>query len=1579
MKKRKTAADALAVTTPPRNFFRRNTAELPQGYRRPIRHRKPPPRKLKPLEFAYWREHQIKLASNRYLNSKRFARFRPRPPDTDFAIMGTLRGGDHRRVFWLDDEPQPAAEPPRPCRCGKELYGCAPPGGGCEGGEGGEGGCEAGGGCSNEGGGGCGCACGEGGGCSCGGCGCGSTCSACSDVEGAQEEGPEGPSDRGADFSALEAQANAADITCSLGCNTAGNAAAAAAGNCQGDFCGACTPGGGGCTVGAGGSGCSSAGTDWGQVFGAAQEQAAAMGATTDFGDFGVYSPSSPGALAAASNYGSIVGPAETSVELGTSFAGQNASLISNAALNSPSALAPSVVGALTNASLQGATQSDLASIAAAFGVSPSGPFGQFSGQEIQNIPAPQSDPRIGPTNVPFPQFGEPGAFPQIADVSPPGGLAANQDDQFQASIQAAQDFSPQQPGQFADFTPTAQAGLDFATTPFGQQQFAATSGADFNPMSLTFGGVPTQTTDFNAGDFFAPSQMASTDFAPPDLGNFSLAPPTEGTPIGGDFTSPPIGGDFASMPANVGTGASLAGIFGGLAPSTGGAQYAMASGLPPGQTQADLTASNIYGAGPNMPGYMGASPGLIGGPESQQARTTETQAFNAPVEPAAEPTISPDEPSGPAPERGPYVSEAPPSAEPEAPQAQAAAPTGTTAAMTTAQAQAYEQGARDAATSLGAAGILQGTNPYVTAEFTIDYENPSGPYPNLGPPTDTDRGLLPGVAEQALPVTPQTPIELLPPDIDRTAPEPLPQPLPEAAPPLGPPIDVGPGRIPGTPGAPIIPGAPMLPIGYTPIQYDQGDACASCAGGCATDEGEGEAIPSPEDGMTPEEQERRGQEIIEEMLRGGPKEELPSGMDLEFNPWGPPPTEILFPLPPEMVQGPGAPITPAGGLAPLVHTGTARSAEALGIPLGPSIDLSQPGAIELLSELRQAMRGDFAPITVPEFGMPAPPGLGPPPGVPNAIPPEGLIIPAPWENIAGTPTGEFEPGMGTSVYGQTGTATPAQTFEGRGAFDQYLGPSAVEPTAEELGAGIGRELTAAERIAQGDQFGPVAVPPTAAELGAGMRANPFGPFAAPAMTNEQRNALLTNQISEQLRAAPKSDMEEFATRTAKNDFSPTNSPNTGFEQTELKPEEFAAPVNRDIFTNELPVLDAERQAAIQGREDFQPTYPTLPGNVYEGIDLRRASAPELTAEQRIAQGEGLPNVPEWYLGATRTISPSSGWPQLELRPSEALPAGGGFPEDRFGTWPTPAPEGQATNWPGGGIPPGGIYTGTNLPPTGNQYVDPNFPTVPERMGTITPSDRSDLIFAPPGAFGPAGQFVPPVVQAPGPGVMPGAWMNPPPDRFAPVNLGTLTPPPPMGGEGRGIYAGGPYDYVPPVTGWTSTPTFPPGAFPYATPPPPMGGEGRGIYAGGPYDWTGPPPMIPGNPPGSTPPTLDQLRQAPFMDPRAPQIAQPPISPPPIQTVPTDKPPYQDQSVYTGPPAAPLPPAQTMPAATIPTPQGNMSVSVNQVISMITNPSYFGEKEIGQTIVRQLITRALQGDRVAQAQIEMIDQALQGS
>src|SRR5215475_9569397 len=163
MKKRKTAADALAVTTPPRNFFRRNTAELPQGYRRPIRHRKPPPRKLKPLELAYWREHQIKLASNRYLNSKRFARSRAHPPGTDFAIMGTLRGGDHRRVFWLDEQPQPAVEPPRPCRCGKELDGCAPPGGGCEGGGGGGG--EGGGGGGGEGGG------GEGGGGE-GGCGC---------------------------------------------------------------------------------------------------------------------------------------------------------------------------------------------------------------------------------------------------------------------------------------------------------------------------------------------------------------------------------------------------------------------------------------------------------------------------------------------------------------------------------------------------------------------------------------------------------------------------------------------------------------------------------------------------------------------------------------------------------------------------------------------------------------------------------------------------------------------------------------------------------------------------------------------------------------------------------------------------------------------------------------------------------------------------------------------------------------------------------------------------------------------------------------------------------------------------------------------------------------------------------------------------------------------------------------------------------------------------------------------------------------------------------------------------------------
>src|SRR5215475_7716958 len=274
--RRKTAAaDPLPLTKLPENFFRRDSSELPANYRRPQRRRAPPPRQLKPLELAYWREHQIKIASLHYLNSKRFSRFGGGiPHGTDFAVIGQ-RGIEHRRTFFLDRLPLPPVQKElsrslaqafgqRACACGRELYGCAPPGGGCEGGGGGEGcgGCGCGEGAGNEGGcgcggaGGCGCgACAEGG---CGGCscsGCGDTCGGCGPCSGPDSGPCAGPC--GQDVGATCAQCaptDAAAANCSPssgGCICVGSDA-----NCTGGFCGACTSGGGGCTVGAGGSGC---------------------------------------------------------------------------------------------------------------------------------------------------------------------------------------------------------------------------------------------------------------------------------------------------------------------------------------------------------------------------------------------------------------------------------------------------------------------------------------------------------------------------------------------------------------------------------------------------------------------------------------------------------------------------------------------------------------------------------------------------------------------------------------------------------------------------------------------------------------------------------------------------------------------------------------------------------------------------------------------------------------------------------------------------------------------------------------------------------------------------------------------------------------------------------------------------------------------------------------------------------------------------------------------------------------------------------------------------------------------------
>src|SRR5262245_35466718 len=103
MKKRKPRARSARApaqaggSTLPENFFYRNKSELPKNYKRPLRRRK-----LKPLEYAYWREHQIKLFSRHYLNSKRCPRGGGGIPEgVDWCVIS--RGGaDHRRTFFLD-------------------------------------------------------------------------------------------------------------------------------------------------------------------------------------------------------------------------------------------------------------------------------------------------------------------------------------------------------------------------------------------------------------------------------------------------------------------------------------------------------------------------------------------------------------------------------------------------------------------------------------------------------------------------------------------------------------------------------------------------------------------------------------------------------------------------------------------------------------------------------------------------------------------------------------------------------------------------------------------------------------------------------------------------------------------------------------------------------------------------------------------------------------------------------------------------------------------------------------------------------------------------------------------------------------------------------------------------------------------------------------------------------------------------------------------------------------------------------------------------------------------------------------
>jgi hypothetical protein len=121
------------------------------------------------------------------------------------------------------------------------------------------------------------------------------------------------------------------------------------------------------------------------------------VGTNQDFAEPGTYSAVSPAAISNAMNYGSIVGPTETAVELGQSLATEAVNAKNNAALQVAQADLPAFGAMLAD---PGLSMSQIADIAHAAGVSISGPFGSFeTAENPQDQPAPMSDPQIGITN----------------------------------------------------------------------------------------------------------------------------------------------------------------------------------------------------------------------------------------------------------------------------------------------------------------------------------------------------------------------------------------------------------------------------------------------------------------------------------------------------------------------------------------------------------------------------------------------------------------------------------------------------------------------------------------------------------------------------------------------------------------------------------------------------------------------------------------------------------------------------------------------------------------------------------------------------------------------------------------------------------------------------------------------------------------------------------------------------------------------------------------------------------------------------------------------------------------------------
>ena len=909
----------------------------------------------------------------------------------------------------------PKAPSPRACyhAAGLPASGCeGGGGGGSEGGGGGGGGSEggtegAGGGCGGCGGGGCG-GCGGAEGCSCGGgCGCGCSCGGPGGGAGAGA-GQGGGANEGAQEGAQEGTQE----------GTFGGGFGAGQGQGQGAGFGAGPGGGtpGGCGSPGGGCSCAACGCS-GDMCGAGACGAcncggscAGGGGTIDVGQGCLTAGCQTAAdEAAMSGSPSDFGFGPESLGQGQSFG-----------------LAP---GAYTSLAAQMATPSQMDARAAVAAASPSSfSLGPVSSPETQAAvnnaiaanPEAQALAEQGQlTAASQVAFGPAPSFGITLESNPNVAFSAPQSSPCLPPVFQPPDASSSEFAAFADASGAAaapdvstsefagstgqQPGLDFATTPFGNVQLA--SAAPDQPFGTTpFGPTTPQDVinqDFgdlptgHPGEPGLPAPDVAPDLSFPGGFNTNVIPGNmAAAPNDIGGANQPMGGDFASMPSTVDTGGALASLFGSLAPS-GGTQVAS---LGPAALTPEGFPSQASLAAQGGPGQAltPSSMAFMGGTSDPNAARTEIASQTAP--PGGEPP-PPPEPAAAAPEPAPEPDVVEPRSE-----------------TTPAAARDEEQRAAELTAALVGGGYVPaGIDPTRAMQagdrFTETQDRglgAGGLLQDMQPDLSRPEFQLPGAGN----------LDNL--TIDPNAPENRPVGGFEGEP-LSPPgtsqsleSQLGLFDIPPTPFDSVV--APTTPPAQAPLQT---------------------MPPSP--GAAP-----TSPLSLPEQL-GAP--------DIFTPPSGQPDLPTGTILAPEPIAGG---YTGRGDRG--YGIGAAPTLDAFGIPTTPPIDLSVPGAIDLLQAQREAMRGDFAPITQPESGMPAPPGMGVAPGSGQLTPNEWMSLQGlggiPYEDIAARDQPQiYAPGVGplgaTIPVNPADPNAPYQAGERGGALGPYDAPAATMPGPE--------------------------------------------------------------------------------------------------------------------------------------------------------------------------------------------------------------------------------------------------------------------------------------------------------------------------------------------------------------------------------------------------------------------------------------------------------------------------------------------------------------------------------------------------